>query len=196
MFKAGNQITERAVAFTMSLAGLLLMAFQACAAERETSMILSCKEDNDLYRTLQENKIACNRYDTPAEAVDHAGEGTGVLILADGYPEKTTVIEPAVFEEAAGKKLRLYVEYPSFLPGVEIGAPKGTHWERAVIASDAFAPALAKLSILAIHGCRFVPLKAENPHIGIGTVRVTGTVRDCQGQTAKIENGLTLWSER
>ena len=31
--------------------GLLLMAFQACAAERETSMILSCKEDNDLYRT-------------------------------------------------------------------------------------------------------------------------------------------------
>ena len=39
-----------------------------------------------------------------------------------------------------------------------------------MIASDAFAPALAKLRILAIHGCRFVPLKAENPHIVIGRV--------------------------
>ena len=150
--------------------GLLLMAFQACAAERETSMILSCKEDNDLYRTLQENKIVCSRYDTPAEAVDHAGEGTGVLILADGYPEKTTLIDPGVFEEAAGKKLRLYVEYPSFLPGVEIGAPIGTHWERAVIASDAFAPAVQKLRILAMHDCSFVPMKSDHPLIVMARV--------------------------
>ena len=177
IFKAGNSITERATAFTMSLAVLLPVAYQACAAERENSMILSCKEDNDLYRTLQENKIVCSRYNTPGEAIDHAGEGSGVLILADGYPGTTTVLDASLFEKARGKKLRLYVEYPSYLPGLELGGPRGTHWERAVIASDAFAPALAKLSILAIHGCRFVPLKAENPHIGIGTVRVTGTVR-------------------
>jgi len=149
---------------------LLLVAYQACAAERENSMILSCKEDNDLYLTLQENKIACNRYDTPGEAVDHAGEGSGVLILADGYPQQTTVIEPAVFEEAAGKQLRLYVEYPSFLPGVEIGAPRGTHWERAVIASDAFAPAVRKLRILAMHDCSFVPMKSDHPLIVMARV--------------------------
>ena len=39
-----------------------------------------------------------------------------------------------------------------------------------MIASDAFAPALAKLRILAIHDCRFVPLKAEDPHIVVGRV--------------------------
>ncbi len=45
-----------------------------------------------------------------------AAEGSGVLILADGHPEKTTEVEPAVFDEADRKHLRLYLEYPSRLP--------------------------------------------------------------------------------
>jgi len=64
----------------------------------------------------------------------------------------------------------LYVEYPAFLPGVQPGPPRGTQWERAVIASGAFGPTLAKLRILGIHGCRFVPLAAENPDIVVGRV--------------------------
>ena len=47
-----------------------------------------------------------------------------MLILADGYPEKTTAVEPGVFDEAARKKLRLYVEYPAALPDVQVGPPK------------------------------------------------------------------------
>ncbi len=53
---------------------------------------------------------------------------------------------------------------------MEVGAPRGTHWECAVITSDAFAPAPAKLRMLAIHGCGFLPLQAGNPHIVIGRV--------------------------
>lgn len=149
---------------------LLLVASQSCASERQNNISLSCKENNDLYLTLQENKIACNRYNTPEEAINNAGEGTGVLILADGYPEKTTVMDASLFEKARSKKLRLYVEYPSYLPEVELGTPRGTHWERAVISSDAFAPALQKLRILAIHDCRFVTMKAENPDIVIARI--------------------------
>ncbi len=51
-------------------------------------------------------------------------EGAGVLILADGYPGKATPIAPEVLEEASRKKLRLYVEYPSALPGLELGQPR------------------------------------------------------------------------
>ena len=133
-------------------------------------LIFCCSAGNDLFRVASDNRINLKRFDTPQAAVEAAGEGEGVLLLADGYPEKTTSLDAALFENAARKKLRLYVEYPSFLPGVEIGAPRGTQWERAVIASEAFAPALARLRILAIHGCRFVPLKLENPHIVIGRV--------------------------
>ncbi|MCY2927868.1 MAG: hypothetical protein NT031_21005, partial [Planctomycetota bacterium] len=55
-------------------------------------------------------------------------------------------------------------------PGLAVGAPRGTHWERAVIASDAFGPDLASLRILAIHGCRFLPVVAPRPHIVIARV--------------------------
>ena len=149
---------------------LLLVAVQGCTTKSQKSISLSCKEDNDLYLTLKENKIACIRYNTPVEAINSAGEGSGVLILADGYPEKTTVMDASLFEKARNKKLRLYVEYPSYLPGVELGAPRGTHWERAVISSDAFAPSLQKLHILAIHDCRFVTMKAENADIVIARI--------------------------
>jgi hypothetical protein len=149
---------------------LLLVAVQGCTAKSQKSFSLSCNEDNDLYVTLKENKIACIRYNTPAEVINSAGEESGVLILADGYPENTTVMDAALFEKARNKKLRLYVEYPSYLPEVELGIPRGTHWERAVISSDAFAPSLQKLHILAIHDCRFVTMKAENSDIVIARI--------------------------
>ena len=145
---------------------LLLFCLPAASAG---PLIFSGPADNDLVRVATENGISIKRFDTPQAAVQAAGEGEGVLLLADGYPEKTTQLDAPLFQKAAGKKLRLYVEYPSFLPGVTVGAPRGTHWERAVIASDAFV-GLAKLRILAIHGCRFVPLKAEPAHIVMGRV--------------------------
>jgi hypothetical protein len=138
----------------------------ACAAP----LIFSCAAGNDLLRVASANGLDVKRFDAPLAAVEAAGDGDGVLLLADAYPAQTTALDSALFQKAAGKHLRLYVEYPSFLPGTEVGAPRGTQWERAVIASDAFAPALTKLRILAIHGCRFLPVKADKPHIVIGRV--------------------------
>jgi hypothetical protein len=134
------------------------------------ALVFSCSGDNDLYCVASANGLEATRFDRPSAAVTHAREGDGVLLLADGYPATTTALDAALFEEAARKKLRLYIEYPSFLPGVALSAPRGTHWERAVVASEAFAPALARLRILAIHDCRFMPMQAEHPHLVIGRV--------------------------
>ena len=149
---------------------LLLVSFQSCTKTKLNNICLSCKEDNDLYLTLLENKISCSRYNTPEEAIKTASDGEGVMILADGYPGITTPLDDALFEKARKKKLRLFVEYPSYLPGMEVGAPIGTHWERAVISSGAFTPELQKLRILAIHDCRYVPVNIENPDIVIARV--------------------------
>jgi hypothetical protein len=51
------------------------------------------------------------RYETPEEAVGHSSPGSGVLILAEGYPDKPTKLSIATFQMAAEKKLRLYVEF-------------------------------------------------------------------------------------
>ncbi len=149
---------------------MLLTAIQVQATNRRKCVSLSCRADNDLYVMLKENKFACTRYDTPEEAINNAKEGSGVLILADGYPAKTTKMDASQYEKAVSKKLRLFVEYPSYLPGIELGSPRGTHWERAVISSDIFAPALKKLRILAIHDCHFVTIQSANPDIVIAKV--------------------------
>lgn len=152
----------------LALAIILLWVTQACGTKSE--LTLSCSENNDLYKTLQENNIDCARYDSPEKAIDMAKEGTGVMILADGYPQQTTTMSDALYEKAKSKKLRLYVEYPSHLPDMEVGKIKGTNWERAVISSDKFAPRLEKHRILAIHDCRFVTIEAENPDIVVARI--------------------------
>jgi hypothetical protein len=133
-------------------------------------LLLVCHPDNDLFRVLRENAIPCSRYDDAALAVAEAPAGAGVLVLADGYPDVLTAVDPALFQRAKERGVRLYVEFPAMLPGLEVGEPQGTRWERAVVFSAAFAPALEPMRILMIHGCRFVPVQAEEAHIAIDRV--------------------------
>jgi len=145
--------------------------------EKRSPVILSCLPENDLYRVLRENKVEARRYAAPAEAVEAAAEGGGVMVLADGYPKETTAIEAAIFETATRKRLRLYVEFPSYLPDTELGAitylktgEYGAIIERTVVVSDAFGPKLPKMRIMMIHDCHYLPVKADNPHLVLGRV--------------------------
>ena len=88
-----------------------------------------------------------------------------MLILADRYPDHTTDVASAVFDLARRKRLRLYVEYPSSAAGLELGKPRDTQWERAVVVSDAFGPTLPRMRIVMVHNCRFLPVKAERAHL-------------------------------
>ncbi len=130
-------------------------------ARPASNLVFCCRADNDLYAALPASvRRRVARFVEPGSAVAAAPEGAGVLILADGYPERTTPLEEALFREASRKGLRLFVEFPARLPGLETGAPRRTQWERAVVASGAFGPDLPALSILAVHDARFVPVKA------------------------------------
>lgn len=169
---------------------LLFIAVQTYASKRQNSISLSCKADNDLYVTLKENKITCVRYNTPEEAINNAGEGSGVLILADGYPTKTTEIAASLYEKARSKKLRLYVEYPSYLPGLTIGAPRPTLLERVVVSTDAIKN-LTKMQILALHDCNYLPVSVENPLLAIG--KVAGFDRAVYGLDKDANPGAILF---
>ena len=132
---------------------------------------------NDLVRVLADNGIRFVRVEVSAQAVREAPSGAGVLILADQYPTNTTPIEPTVFQEAAGKNLRLYVEYPTSLPQLEVGKPRankkgpyGSNLDREVVTSDAFGTALRKGTIIMVQGCRYVPVTAPDPHIVVAHV--------------------------
>ncbi|SFK89786.1 hypothetical protein [Proteiniphilum acetatigenes] len=142
---------------------------QSCSFSKQT-IILSCNEQNDLYNVLKNNGIACVRFNTPEEAILNAREGSAVMILADNYPTETVKVDSILFDEALKKKLRLYLEYPSSIPGYVSHGIKKTHWERAVISSDSFAPELKKDRILVIHDCHFVDMELDKPDIVVARV--------------------------
>ena len=133
-------------------------------------LVFACREDNDLYRVLTDGRAKLPRHDSPAAAVAAAPEGAGVLILADGYPEKTTDVEPAGFDEATRKHLRLYVEYPSQLPDLPVGRPKEVKCERGVVTSEMFGTGLAPMRIVMLNGGRCVPVEAQDPHVVLAKV--------------------------
>ncbi len=148
----------------------MVSAVMAAEEGKALSITAACRADNDLLVVLMNAGVSVARYDTPNDAVENAEAGSPVLILADGYPDTPTPVDDALFDSAAAKSLRVYVEYPAVLPGLELGAPRGIQWERAVVVSDWFGPALDKQRILAIHGCRYLPVEAENPYIVMARV--------------------------
>ena len=169
------------------LAAFLIAAFGAShpipAASAEP-LIFSCAADNDLFRVASQNGMQLKRFNSPDAAVDAAAEGSGVLILADGYPEKPTALSAELFQRAAEKKLRLYVEYPSRLPDMELGAPTGPRqgeWgqllERTVVTSDAFGPALERMRILMVNDCHYLPVQVTNSHLVLARVSGFDTAR-------------------
>jgi hypothetical protein len=135
-------------------------------------VIFCCSASNDLYKLVARSANATARFDTPKEAIARSPHGFGVLILAEGYPEKTTQLDQGIFKKAAEKNLRLYVEFPSYVPGLEVGEPKGIArgktgnlLERVFVASDALSPALEKLRILDFHDGRYVPVDFASPDL-------------------------------
>jgi hypothetical protein len=132
--------------------------------------VFACAPDNDLFRAVTAGGIACPRFATAAEAVEAAAEGAAVLVLADGYPDRPTPVPLTTFDDAARKRLRLYVEYPELLPDLELGPPTDVTFERAVVSSAIFGDGLRPLRILLVGSCRYRPAKAPAPHIVIAKV--------------------------
>jgi hypothetical protein len=138
------------------------------SAQARRRLYFACHENNDLFRVAMASGIPCSRWDRAEDAVVHAPEGSGVLILGMEYPRRQTVIGTHVYVDAAKKHLRLYVEFPASIPDMSVGEPtrvqEGRYHnilERCVVATDAFAPALKRLRILALHECTYVPFELQ-----------------------------------
>ena len=134
------------------------------AQQEKVTVTFVCRAENDLYRAVKAAGIQTQRYDSPEAALDAAPAQGGMLILADGYPEKITEISPTALERIEAKKIRLYVEYPSTLPGLKFGRPVSSRFERLVVSSD-FASPLLPLHILTANDLHWLPVTAPAPHI-------------------------------
>lgn len=167
---AAGRVSNHHVRTVLGVTLLHVAVAGASATGARSALTFSCARTNDLYAVLAKGGQRHARHDSPAAAVDRAPENSAVLVLADGYPGQRTRVDAATLEIAAKKKLRLYLEFPESLPGVEIGAPRATVWERGVVASDDFGSALPKMRLLAIHDCHFLPVTASKPMLAVARV--------------------------
>ena len=158
-----EKITRRSICLASSQA----IAAALFAAPPRTELLFCCDATNDVFQAAGGRYP---RYATATDTIRNAPRGSSVLILSDGYPALTTPLSSELFDEALEKQLRLYVEYPSFLPDLACGAPRSTTWERAVVASELFGPELKPSRILAIHGCRYVPVESVKADIVLARV--------------------------
>jgi hypothetical protein len=146
------------------------VALMLATTTARADWIFAANESNDLYKTAKSSGLVTQRADTPAAALALAQTGDGVLLLANDYPARQTPVPDDVYASAAAKHVRLYVEYPAALPNMEIAAPRKMEWERAVVTSDAFGPALARMRILMIQDCTYLPMVASAPHLVLARV--------------------------
>ena len=164
-----NRLTIPSLLLLIALS-IATLAQTSCAAP--ATWTLACRADNDLFQVLKAASAPCQRYDTPAQAIKNAPRGSAVLLLADGYPKERTTLAQADADLAAQKNLRLYIEYPAALKGIELGEPAyqrtGHYWsvvERTVLASDFFEPDLKKMRIVMVNDCTYLPVEAAAPHM-------------------------------
>src|ERR1035441_3108656 len=155
------------------LSAAMLSSASLSLAEKQnpTPLTFCCSPQNDLYLALA--KAHYPRFETPLAAIQSAPPGSGVLLLADSYPARQTALDPAGFDLARQKDLRVFIEFPAALPGLELAAPRTTTWERLVVSSEMFAPTLPRLRILAAHDCHFVPVSGS-PAADLVVARVAG----------------------
>lgn len=150
---------------------LLLLCPQQLGAATNSAWVFSCSPSNDLYRVLAASLgQPAPRYASPAEAAAQAPPEAGLLILAEGFPDQMTRIEPAVWETAERKRLRVYVEYPDAVPGLVIGRPVDPGKERVVVTAPFFGEALPSMRILNLNGGRYVPIQGGESLLALARV--------------------------
>ncbi len=181
-----NSVRQQSVRRREVLKALSLLPAAWLSIGSHSELVFSCSPSNDVYKVVTAGGRSFPRHESPKEAVAKAPRDSGVLILADGYPEHTTPLSPDIFANAADKKLRLYVEFPSYVPGLAIGQPQGIAkgkggnlLERVVVASDAFGQSAERLTILDCHDARYVPV--EFPNADLVLARVAGFDRAVYG---------------
>ncbi len=149
--------------------GFLLLSACAvpCAAVADPSpaLVFCCAPDNDLAVLAAQCGIAAQRYDRIEDAIAAAPESAGLLMLADGYPEKSTAFSATLARQAAKKHLRVYIEYPAWLPGLEVAPPTALQLERVVATSDAFGAPLPRMHIAQINAFHLVPVHVSDAHL-------------------------------
>lgn len=146
-----------------------IIIFGASAGAK--NLYFAGNSDNDLYKLLVKENFNVSLCPDAAAAVANAENGSGIIISAPAYPHASVDISETLLKAASDKGLRIYAEYVSSYPGIEIAdtAFTGTI-ERGVVSSDFFKPALKLMAIFGVNDCHIFPAKVDKPLLSFARV--------------------------
>ena len=130
-------------------------------------------ETNDLYQLLIKEGFLVKTFGSPAEAIEKAKRNGAVILIAKNYPGRDPLLKLSeqMLRRAATKKLKVYLEYPSSYPGMNIpDTIAKMKLERGVVVSGVFGDKLPPMSLLGIHDSHIIPVNIENPMIVMAKV--------------------------
>lgn len=155
----------RDTVFLIFVSVLLLCGglLNGCDGTGSPGFYIASAPDNDMCVVISRAYPGSVRCDSAEDAVEQAPEGSGVLVFADGYPDEVTALSSGIYSRAREKNLRLYVEFPSMVPDLEMSPPVRAGLERAVVTSDVFGASVPPMELMYIHDCRYLPCEAGDP---------------------------------
>lgn len=150
---------------------LNLFLLQALFSNAKNDLVFCGSSENDLYKLLQKENILFKQYEDFDLALKNIKKGSGLIVIADGYPNEKTYFSKRQNDVIKKMKVKLYIEYPLYIPGQSVVKEVYTaKLERAVISSDYFGNELPKMSILGINGANIIPVKIADPIISFAKV--------------------------
>lgn len=129
------------------------------------NFLFLCENENDLFKTFVANGLNPSRFGDVEDIIKYSEEGDIAFLLADSYPVATLNISRSFLDEAETKNLKLYIEYPKSIEGMEIMGVRSFNYERLFVADNYFK-SLEKGTILIANDVTYLECKdAKNIHI-------------------------------
>jgi len=119
---------------------------------------------NNLYQLLSVHGVTVNQYEQLQQAIEAAPKGTGLIITSINYPKERVKITQQQYDLIKSKKLRIYIEYPGYIPGKTL--PENYFlgkFERGVITSNVFGTNLPEMSVVTVNDCHIIPIEESKP---------------------------------
>jgi hypothetical protein len=142
---------------------VVLLTTSSISVNAQKMIYFSGQVTNDLFILLKSEGYEVEIYDNPSDAVQAASKGAPVIITVNQYPENRTRITSDLYTRARKKALKMYVEYPDFIPGINMNAKNYLgKLERAVITSSHFFKGdFENFDLLGLSSCSLIPISED-----------------------------------
>lgn len=157
-----------------------------CKAHNKPGLYVYGLKTNNLFLSLQENESVKVIHMQDLAEISKVPRNGALLVLADTYPGSQVALNDSFYETAKARNLRVFVEFPSYIPGIPTSVHNDSEHERVVVNSG-FFNGLDSLSVLQVNGLAY--LKVEEGQIGkahLVAARVAGFDSAIYGLPEKI----------